>query len=123
MKTFMIAMVALLTAAIAQAHQWTPTYPEFRPAYVNGVLITTMTIFNKRSDVRFYEINVYDEDWNTIRFATTSKIIEVGYLERINVDVFILEQDLVNVEYICTTSKLLADDLNNGIHSKICSKV
>jgi hypothetical protein len=115
--------VALLTATAAQAHQWTPTYPQFEKSYVENVVVTTMKLFNKRQDVSFYEIGVYDENWNPIVFATPSKIIEVGYLEKKNIDIYILEKDCNRIEYICTTSKILADEKGNGINSRICSKV
>lgn len=123
MKQLMMAAVALLTATAAQAHQWTPTYPQFEKSYVEGVVVTTMKLFNKRQDVSFYEINVYDEEWNPIRFATASKIVEVPYLEKKNIDIYILEIDCDRIEYICTISKLLADEEGNGINSRICSKV
>jgi hypothetical protein len=123
MKQFMVAAVALLTATAAQAHQWTPTYPQFEKSYVENVVVTTMKLFNKRQDVSFYEIGVYDENWNPIVFATPSKIIEVGYLEKKNIDIYILEKDCNRIEYICTTSKILADEKGNGINSRICSKV
>tara|TARA_A200000159_G_C7337955_1_gene345878 strand:+ start:7562 stop:7933 length:372 start_codon:yes stop_codon:yes gene_type:complete len=123
MKQLTIAAVALFVATAAQAHQWTPTYPKFEKSYVEGVVVTTMKLFNKRFDVEFYEINVYDEKWNPIKFATATKIVEVGYLERKNIDIYVLEEDCDRIKYICTVSKLLADDDGNGVNSRICSKV
>tara|TARA_B100000963_G_scaffold333397_1_gene325687 strand:+ start:227 stop:598 length:372 start_codon:yes stop_codon:yes gene_type:complete len=118
-----IAAVALFVATAAQAHQWTPTYPKFEKSYVEGVMITTMKIFNKREDVSFYEIDVYDKEWNPIKFATATKIIEVNHLEQKNIDIYILEKDYDRIKYICTISKLLAAEKSNGINSRICSKV
>lgn len=123
MKQLMMAAVVLFTATVAQAHQWTPTYPKFEPSYIKGIVVTSMKLFNKRSDVSFYEIGVYDENWKPIVFATPSKIIEVGHLERKNIEIYVLEKDCDRIEYICTTSKILADEEGNGVNSRICSKV
>ena len=57
------------------------------------------------------------------KFATAAKIVEVGYLEQKNIDIYVLEEDCDQIEYICTVSKLLADDDGNGVNSRICSKV
>jgi hypothetical protein len=123
MKWCIATVVALFAATTATAHQWTPTYPKFENSFVEGVVVTTMKLFNKREDVRFYEINVYDEEWNPIRFATATKVVEMNYLEQKNIEIYVLESDCDQIEYICTVSKLLLDDTNNGINSRICSKV
>ncbi len=123
MKWCIAAVVALFAATTATAHQWTPTYPKFENSFVEGVVVTTMKLFNRREDVRFYEINVYDEEWNPIRFATAAKIVEMNYLEQKDIEIYVLESDCDQIEYICTVSKLLLDDTDNGINSRICSKV
>lgn len=53
--------VALFITGSATAHEMTPTYPKLVPSYVDGVNVTTMEIWNRRSDVSFYAIGVYDE--------------------------------------------------------------
>lgn len=116
--------VALFITGSATAHEMTPTYPKLVPSYVDGVNVTTMEIWNRRSDVSFYAIGVYDEEWNPIPFATTDKIIQVGYLDKKQFKIYIREVDLDKVEYICTISKLTKDDVTStGISSKICSRV
>ena len=123
MKWCIAAVVALFAATTATAHQWTPTYPKFENSFVEGVVVTTMKLFNRREDVRFYEINVYDKEWNPIRFATATKVVEMNYLEQKDIEIYVLESDCDQIEYICTVSKLLLDDTSNGINSRICSKV
>ena len=123
MKWCIAAVVALFAVTTATAHQWTPTYPKFENSFVEGVVVTTMKLFNRREDVRFYEIGVYDKEWNPIRFATTAKIVEMNYLEQKDIEIYVLESDCDQIEYICTVSKLLLDDTDNGINSRICSKV
>lgn len=116
--------VALFITGSATAHEMTPTYPKLVPSYVDGVNVTTMEIWNRRSDVSFYAIGVYDEEWNPIPFATTDKIIQVNYLDKKQFKIYIREVDLDKVEYICTISKLTKDDVTStGISSKICSRV
>ena len=124
MKTLLAAVVAALMATTAHAHEWTPTYPKFEPSFMDGIVMTTMKIFNKRKDVEYYEIAVYDEEWNTVPFATTQKLINVGYLGQESVQIYIRETDCDRIEYICTTSRQL--ELNapvSGVESRICSKV
>lgn len=123
MKNYIIA-VAMLCANVAAAHEMTPAYPEFKSSYVNGILQTTMKIWNRREDASYYEIGVYDEEWKKLPFATVDTVVQVGYLESKTFDVYIRETDLSKVEFICTTSKLLKDEVNfTGITSRICSRV
>ena len=124
MKTLLTAVVAALMATTAYAHEWTPTYPKFEPSFIEDIVVTTMTLFNKRSDVEYYEITVHDADWNPVPFATTTKLINAPYLSKQSVEIYIREADCDRIEYICTTSKqLLLDAPSSGIDSRICSKV
>jgi len=124
MKYFISAVVAAFITTTAHAHEWTPTYPKFEPSYINGIMVTTMKIFNKRSDASFYEISVYDVDWKPIVFATPSKIIEVRHLERKNIEIYILQKDLDRIEYVCSKSKLQVGEVNSsGVNSRICSRI
>jgi len=124
MKTLFTAVVAVLMATTAYAHEWTPTYPKFEPSFIEDVVVTTMTLFNKRSDVEYYEITAHDEEWNSVPFATTSKLIHAPYLSKQSIEIYIREADCDRIEYICTTSKqLLLDAPSSGIDSRICSKV
>ena len=116
--------VALLTATAAYSHEWTPSYPQFRPSFMEGIAVTTMTIFNRRKDISYYEVSVLDEDWNPVPFASTRKLINVEYLERQNIEIYLREADCDRVEYICTTSKILERDAtSSGVDSRICSRV
>lgn len=124
MKTFIVAMVTLLMSTTANAHEWTPTYPKFSPSFLEGVVTTTMTLFNKRKDIDYYEVSVFDKDWKTIPFATNYKIVNVPYLSRKTIKIYLREIDCDRIEYICTSSKrVLEDGVSSGIDSRICSKV
>jgi hypothetical protein len=123
MRHYVIA-AALFISNSAAAHELTPTYPEFKPSYVDNVSVTTIKLWNRREDVNYYELSVHDEDWKPIPFASTSNLIKIDYLESKIFEVFIRDADLEKVEFICTTSKLLKDDvLSTGITSRICSRV
>jgi len=114
----------ILSSSQLLAHEMTPTYPELRPSYVDGLYSTTMKLFNRRDDTAYYEINVFDKDWNKVPFATQDKLIKIGYLERSEFEVFIRGDDYQKVEYICTTSKLLKSDTGKAaVMSRICSKI
>lgn len=123
MKHIIIA-AALLISTGAAAHELTPTYPKLIPSFVDGVLVAKMKMWNRRKDAEYYEIDVYDEEWNPISFASVDKIFRMQYLEKKNIEIFIRESDKDRVEFICTTSKQLKQDVKStGVKSRICSRV
>lgn len=118
------AVAVFIFAATAQAHEWTPTYPKFEPSFLDGIVVTTMSLFNKREEIEYYEITVFDEEWQPVPFASTSKLVQVSYLETKSIDIYIREVDCDRIEYICTESKIFIDDTSQtGVTSRICSKV
>lgn len=118
------AVAVFIFAATAQAHEWTPTYPKFEPSFLDGIVVTTMSLFNKREEIEYYEITVFDEEWQPVPFASTSKLVRVSYLETKSIDIYIREVDCDRIEYICTESKIFIDDTSQtGVTSRICSKV
>jgi hypothetical protein len=114
----------IVLSCSANAHQFLPTYPKFQNSFVEGVVYTKMELFNKRKEIGFYELGVFDGDWNSITFATESKIIRVNYLETKYINVYIKKEDLKRAVYICTESKIKKEDIQaTSIASKICSKI
>ena len=108
----------------AMAHQFTPTYPKFEHAFVDGVLQTKMEIFNKRREVEYYELGVFNKNWEPVTFAAADKLIRVRYLEIKRINVYVKSEDIEKVTYICTESRLRKEDVKDTvISSKICSKV
>lgn len=117
-------LLFLLMASSASSHELTPTYPKMKPSYMDNVLVTTMRMFNKRIDVKYYELSVYDEEWNPLPFASQGRIIELDYLETKTFDVYIRETDFERAEFICTKSKLIRGDvISTGIASRVCSRI
>tara|TARA_R110000822_G_scaffold44843_4_gene120224 strand:+ start:195 stop:452 length:258 start_codon:yes stop_codon:yes gene_type:complete len=83
-----------------------------------------MTLFNKRQDIDFYEIGVFDEEWNSIDFASLYKIINVPYMTEVKFDIYIKSGDAKRAEYICSVSKALKNDPRaTSVKSRICSRV
>lgn len=118
------AAALMLVSGNAAAHELTPTYPEIRPSYVNGVSVTTMKMWNRRSDAEYYEINVFDEKWKPVEFATSNRVMHLNYLEHKSFEIYFRDEDKDRVSYICTTSKQLKQDvLSTGVKSKICSRI
>jgi hypothetical protein len=79
-------------------------------------------LFNRREDVRFYEVQVFDEEWNEISFASEYKIVEIDYLTRKKIDVYVRRD--TNPVYVCTTSKLEKEKVTaTVISSRVCSKI
>lgn len=119
-----IILSLILSSSAAIAHEMTPTYPKFYPSYMDGISTTKMNLFNRRTDVDYYEISVFDNMWKPIKFATENRIIPLKYLEKVNIEIFIKKQDVKKVEYICTKSKLVKGNiLTSGVSSRICSRV
>lgn len=120
---FIIAL--LFSASIASAHEMVPTYPAWWPATeANGVLKTNLSIWNRREDVSYYEIEVFDRNFRPRPFATQEKIMKINYLQRKSFSVYIKREDRSEVTYICTKSRLLKEDVQtSGVSSRICSKI
>ena len=60
----------------AVAHELTPTYPEIKESHIENVYVVKLETYNRREEVRFYEIQVLDKDMEPIVFATT--IVAIG---------------------------------------------
>ncbi len=124
MTKYGYAAALILFFNSAAAHELTPTYPEIEPAYVDGVSVIKMKMWNRRSDASYYEVNVFDGEWKLVPFATSEKIMKLGYLEHKSFELYIRDEDTDKVTYICTTSKQLKQDVQStGIKSRICSRV
>jgi hypothetical protein len=121
----LLVFVLFLFGGQVSAHQFTPTYPKFETSFIDGVMQTKMELFNKRQEVSYYELGVFDEDWRPVTFASSdSKILRVEYLETKNIDIYVKTQDVKRVVYICTESRLFRNNTRQSlIASKICSKV
>ena len=112
----------LLSSSVA-AHDMTPTYPKWKMSFIPTAKMTTMQVFNKRADVQWYQIGVFDKEWNPIPFVSRYKIINVKYLTRVEFDVYINDTNVELAEYICSTSKLRRNDnFVPVVESKICSR-
>ena len=117
-----VILWVLLSSSVV-AHDMTPTYPEWKMSFIPSAKMTTMQVFNKRADVQWYQIGVFDKDWNSIPFVTRYKIIRIKYLSRVKFDVYVSDEDAKQAEYICSTSKLRGnDDFKPIVESKICSR-
>ena len=113
----------LLLCGSVAAHDMTPTYPKWKMSFIPSAKMTTMQVFNKRSDVEWYQIGVFDKDWQPIPFVTRYKIINIKYLHRVRFDVYVNDKNAKVVEYICSTSKLRGnDDFKPIVESRICSR-
>ena len=83
-----------------------------------------MELFNKRKEIEYYELGVFNEEWNPIPFASEGKIIKISYLETKKINVYIRKDDLKKAVYICTESKQKKQEIAaTTISSRICSKI
>lgn len=111
----------MLFSGLVYAHQMTPAYPELKLATVEGILKASVTIFNKRADVSYYEVGVFDKEFKPIPFVTSYYIKDIPYEKTAEIDVYILDKNKDRAVYVCSSSKLTNVE-STGIESRICSK-
>ena len=117
-------LIFLGWATVVSAHEMTPAYPIVKPSHVTGVVKVDLSLFNSREEINYYEIGLYDLNWDRIPFSAVYRIIKVGYKERKNFSVYIRESDLDEAVYVCTTSKIRRQlETKTLISSKICSRL
>ena len=107
----------------ADAHEMTPTYPKWERTHIEGVVKTKMEMFNKRKDVDYYEIGIFDKDMKPIPFVSKYDIVKLTYLQHLKFDVYINSNDKARATYVCSKSKLKTETkVRTAVVSKICSK-
>ena len=118
-----LILLFVLVSSWAFAHEMTPTYPKLGVSHVDGLYKTTMHLFNKRQDVEFYEIGVFDKDFQPIPFVSSYSVFKIKYLGHVTFDLYIRKEDKSRAVYVCSRSKLRKDqNVRTAISSKICSK-
>ena len=124
MRIMKYIIAIFLITSVASAHEMVPTYPKISGSYVEGLQKTTMTMFNKRMDVEYYEIGVFTEEWKPIPFVSQYKVWKIPYLSTVSFDIFIRDQDAKKATYICSQSKLKKENTKRtAVSSRICSRV
>lgn len=123
MRLLLTVISFLVLSSWASAHEMTPTYPKLVPSHLDGVYKTTMEMFNKRADVEYYDIGVFDKDFNPIPFVSAYQVIKIKYLGHAKFDIYIRTVDKDRATYVCSRSKLRKDDsVRTAVSSRICSK-
>jgi hypothetical protein len=119
-----VILLSFLFCTTLNAHEMTPAYPTLKLSYIDDVYVAKMKMFNRRKDVEYYEIQVFTKDWKSLPFASTSKIINVGFNKRKLFEVYIHSRDIDKATYICTESKVFKNtEQVTLVSSKICSKI
>jgi len=114
----------LLYSLPTLAHEMTPAYPVVRPSHVDGVVKVEMSLFNSREEIEWYQIELFDLNWTNIPFATSYRIINIGYKEKKSFDVYIRKSDMDEAVYLCTTSKVRKTNKSRTlVTSKTCSRL
>jgi len=119
---FVIILAAFILSSAAAAHEMVPAYLKLTPAPVDRVYMTSFKMFNKRNDVDYYSVSVYDQDWNRVPFASFDRVFKLEHLKRKEIKVYIQEADISSVTYVCTESKLYKGK-GAYVASRICSKI
>jgi hypothetical protein len=118
----LIGILTLFSKSVL-SHEMAPTYIKFVPSHINNVYKTSITLSNKRKDNNYYEINVFDKNWNKVNFVSGEKIMYLPYLSKKSVNIFVKDIDVNKVTYVCSLSRLLKSKSKDAaLESKICSK-
>ena len=120
-----LLLVLLLFSYLGDAvgHEMTPTYPTFEPSHVTGVFKAEMEMFNKRKDVEYYEIGVFDENWEPVPFVSSYRVMRLKYLSYVKFAVYVGINDVAAAEYVCSVSKLRENsDKKPMVATRICSR-
>lgn len=121
MRYLFILMIMLFTTK-SYAHEMVPAYPKLEQSFVDNVLKAELTLFNRRQDIQYYQIAVFDNEWEPMPFATETNIIQLDYLSRKKFTVYIREADGPKAGWVCTRSKILKGQVAPLVSSRICSK-
>ena len=117
-----VILLLLLCGSVA-AHDMRPTYPTWSISHIPDVKVVRMELFNKRADVEWYEIGVFDVNFKPLPFVSRFRVLNIPYLTQVKFDVYVTEANSIGAEYICSISKLKASKNNMPIvSSKICSR-
>jgi hypothetical protein len=123
MNKLLIVFTLLFLSVPLVAHEMVPTYPKWERGIYPGILSTTVEIFNKRKDVEYYEIGLFDKDWNPVYFVADYKVIQLKYLSSASIDIYIAKEEKDRVEYVCSRSKIRkSNETRTAISSRICSR-
>ena len=117
-----LAVLVFILPNTVYAHEMVPAYPRLEPAFVDGIIKAELSLFNRRIDVDFYQITVFDKEWEPMPFATETNILQLEYLSRKKFTVYLKEEDLDKAGWVCTRSKLLKGEGPAVVSSRICSK-
>lgn len=119
-----LIVLFLLWSFSTSAHEMTPAYPIVKPSHVAGVVKVEMSLFNSREEIEWYQIELFDLNWTNIPFASSYRIINIGYKERKSFDVYIRKADMDEAVYLCTTSKVRKTSKSRTlVSSRICSRL
>jgi len=115
-------MLLVFIGKNAYSHEMVPAYFKLTQSPVVNVHVTSFKLFNARNDVDYYQVSVYDEDWNRVPFASFDRVFKLEHLKRKEIKVYIQEADISSVTYVCTESKLYKGK-GAYVASRICSKI
>ena len=118
-----VALCLLLFNYAVHSHEQTPTYLKWTVSGVSEVKKTQIRLWNSRPDIEYYEIGVFDGDWQPIPFVTAYKILPVKYLQEVKVDIYIKKSNIEEARYVCSLSKLRSNNESQTLLvTRICSK-
>jgi hypothetical protein len=124
-----VFIMFLAMSGYASAHEWIPTYPKLEMSHIPNVFTTQMRLFNTRSDVAYYKIQVFDAEWEKVPFALSTTTVathtvHVPFQSRKKIDIYIRSTESSRAVYVCSKSRPLKVAVTKTmLYSRICSKI
>lgn len=118
------AVIFLSLASAVTSHEQTPAYPKMKYSTVKGVVKYELSLFNQREEIKYFQLALYDQNFEGLPFSAKYRIMKVDYQTRKNFNVYIRKQDLGRAMYICTISKVAKGISSKPfVQSMVCSKI
>ncbi len=122
---YVVLLILLIASNKVYSHEFTPTYPKLIPSYISGVYVAKMKLLNKRREIEYYGLSVFDDNWTPVDFASNDNILKLPYLKSKDIEIYIRKKDKDRARFICSTSKIvqIPGQEPSIISSKICSRI
>ena len=120
----LLCLWLLLLNCAVESHEQSPNYHNWKPSGIDEIKKTNIRVWNKRPDIEYYEIGVFEEDLKTpIPFVTAYKVIPLKYLKEVKFDIYIRESNIEEARYVCSLSKLRSSNESQTLLvTRVCSK-
>ena len=76
MKAFIMSLMMVSLVSVAHAHEMTPTYPKLEPSHLDGVVKTTMQMFNKEKKLNIMKLEYLMKNLNQYHLSHRIRLLK-----------------------------------------------